>query len=225
MKNRTSGIFITGTDTGVGKTYIAAGIAAELRSCGVNVGVMKPAETGCRVQGGRLVPEDSMALMRAAGSRDALSLVNPCRFRNPLAPSVAAKQEGRKVDIQKIMRSFRELCSRHDYLIVEGAGGIMVPLWEDTLFVDLAKRMGFPVLIVARPGLGTINHTLLTVEALLKKELALAGIVLNHATEARQDISVRTNPPVIKDLSGARFIHVVRHGSRDLRKLADLLLR
>ena len=225
MRHHKKGIFITGTDTGVGKTYIAAGIAKELRSRGVDVGVMKPAETGCRVRAGKLVPADSRALMRAAGVRDALDLVNPCRFRKPLAPSVAARLEGRMIDLGMVMRAFRELRKRHDFLIVEGAGGIMVPLWEDRLFIDLAERMGLPVLIVARPGLGTINHTLLTVAALQQRKLPLAGIVINHAVTSRQDLATRTNPGVIEELSGTGIPRIVPHGSRDLAQLADLALQ
>ncbi len=125
------GLFITGTDTGVGKTYVSCGIARSLRYSGVNVGVMKPAETGCRRRGHRLIPIDAISLMKAAGIADDLDLVNPYRFAKPLAPSAAAKLQGKRLYIPKIEKTFQRLSASHDFLIVEGAGGIMVPLARD----------------------------------------------------------------------------------------------
>jgi len=106
----TTGIFITGTDTGVGKTYIAERLASGFRNKGINVGVMKPAETGCRYRAGRLIPRDAVRLMNAAGSNDSLALINPYRFREPLAPFVSALRAGEKIDSRIIKKSFRELC-------------------------------------------------------------------------------------------------------------------
>jgi dethiobiotin synthetase len=208
------GIFITGTDTGVGKTYVAAGIAAELRNM-LNVGVMKPVETGCRMRKGNLVPRDAFHLIKSSTVRDELDLVNPYRFSKPLAPYVAAGLEGKKIGITKIMKAFRVLSRRHDFMIVEGAGGIMVPLTKENTFLDLAQAMRLPVLIVARPGLGTINHTLLTIAALRARRIPIAGIVINYAGEQVKGIAERTNPITIEKVSGVRVLTSVSYHSRE----------
>src|SRR3972149_9302083 len=113
------GVFITGTDTGVGKTYVATGIASALSSRGVDVGVMKPADTGCRVRAGKLVPSDALSLMKAANVHDALSNVNPYRFRNPLAPLAAAELQGKKIIEARILRAWYKLSRRHEVMIEE----------------------------------------------------------------------------------------------------------
>lgn len=208
------GIFITGTDTGVGKTYVAAGIAAELRNM-LNVGVMKPVETGCRMRKGNLVPRDAFHLIKSSTVRDELDLVNPYRFSKPLAPYVAAGLEGKKIGITKIMKAFRVLSRRHDFMIVEGAGGIMVPLTKENTFLDLAQAMRLPVLIVARPGLGTINHTLLTIAALRARRIPIAGIVINYAGEQVKGIAERTNPITIEKVSGVRVLTSVSYHSHE----------
>ncbi len=217
------GMFITGTDTGVGKTYIAAGVAAELRLGGVDVGVMKPVETGCRMRSGRLVPEDALTLMKTTGVRDSLALVNPYRFRKPLAPSVAAALEGKQVNPRKILSAFRKLSQRHDFMIVEGAGGIMVPLSQRYLYLDLAADLGLPVVIAARPSLGTINHTLLTVSALRERGIAVAGVVINYAKNRHAGPAEKTSPAVIGQISGVRISGVIPHGSKEFTMIVDCL--
>ncbi len=215
------GIFITGTDTGVGKTYVAAGIAAHLKRISVDVGVMKPVETGCGARRGRLIPGDTVRLMKSAGVRDALALVNPYRFRKPLAPSVAAELEGRKIAPDRIVRSYRVLSQRHGFMIVEGAGGIMVPLRRKYTYLDLARAIGLPVIVVARPSLGTINHTLLTITALREKGLEIAGIVINYAQERRAGPAEKTNPSVIEEISGVRILGIVSYGSSEFDAIAE----
>jgi dethiobiotin synthetase len=219
------GIFITGTDTGVGKTYVGAGIAAALRASDVDVGVMKPVETGCALRKGKLVPSDALHLASAAGAEDPLDLVNPYRFRRPLAPSVAAALDRRRISIGRISRSFRELIRRHDFLIVEGAGGIMVPLSGTYLYLDLASELKLPVLIVARPGLGTINHTLLTVSALRRAKALISGIVIDYGRNEKQGPAERSNPQVIARLSGVPVLGIIRYGQKDLRALSQRILR
>jgi dethiobiotin synthetase len=218
------GIFITGTDTGVGKTYIACGLAAELRKRGIDVGVMKPAETGCRMRNNRLVPADAKRLMAAARVRDALSLVNPYPFRKPLAPAVAAEFEGKCIDPEVIVSAFRALGRRHDFLIVEGAGGIMVPLRPDYTYRELARELGLPALIVARPSLGTINHTLLTIESLHHAGVTIAGVVINHSRDGVSGDAERTSPAMIERMSKEKILSVIRHIERDFSGLADALL-
>lgn len=221
----TKGIFITGTDTGVGKTYVACGIAAALRSTGIDVGVMKPAETGCPARNGKLVPLDAMRLMKAAGAKDVLGLVNPYRFRKPLAPSVAARMERKSVRSKKILDSYDALSRRHDFMIVEGAGGIMVPLAGDYLFLDLAKALGLPALIVARPGLGTINHTLLTVGALRGGGIKIKGVIINYTFGGKSGWAEKTSPAVIEELSGVNILGVVPYQSVDFSGIAARLVK
>jgi len=216
-----SGLFVTGTDTGVGKTHVSAGIAAALKYRGVDVGVMKPAETGCRIRAGQLMPRDALLLMKSACVKDPLSLVNPFRFRKPLAPSVAAERDGKKIDPDKILNAFYALRERHDFMIVEGAGGIMVPLTGQYTYLDLAHTMGLPVLIVARPGLGTINHTLLTVAALKGRKIAIAGIVINYAMDSKPGLAEETSPAVIEKISGIRIVGIIQHGSSYFESLLN----
>ena len=218
------GIFITGTDTGVGKTYVAAGIASVLALNGVNVGVMKPAETGCTIRAGRLVPKDALRLMKAAGARDSLDLVNPYRFRNPLAPSVAAELEGKEIGVDTIVNAYRILSERYDFMIVEGAGGIMVPLSQTVTYRDLAQVLGLPVLIVARPGLGTINHTVLTVTALREQNVPVAGIVINYADGGKAGLAEKTSPAMIEKLSRVDILGTVPYKSKSFTTIADRLM-
>jgi len=218
------GIFITGTDTGVGKTFVGAGLAAALREQGINVGVMKPAETGCVFRKGVLVPSDALKLMKAGGVDDPLDLVNPYRFRAPLAPAVAAAREGKRLVIRRIVSAFRTLARKHTCMVVEGAGGIMVPLTSNHQYLDLARVLNLPVLVVARPGLGTINHTLLTVMALRSRRLRIAGIVINQSAKKSPGLAERTSPPVIERLSGVPIIGHVAYGQKDLRTITQYLL-
>jgi dethiobiotin synthetase len=219
----TKGLFITGTDTGVGKTYVATGLVTALRLRGVNVGVMKPAETGCSARSGQLIPRDALRLIKAAGVRDSLALVNPYRFRKPLAPFVAAEWERKKVNMGKIINAYQTLLTRHDFMIVEGAGGIMVPLSQDATYLDLAKALGIPVMIVARPGLGTINHTLLTVSALREKKITVAGIVINYADGRKAGLAEKTSPAVMKIISGVEIIGIITYRSKKFLMIADYL--
>lgn len=218
------GIFITGTDTGVGKTYVGAGLAAAFREKGIDVGVMKPAETGCVLRKGVLVPRDAVKLIKAGGVDDPLDLVNPYRFRDPLAPAIAAAREGKRIDVRRIVSAFRTLARKHAYMIVEGAGGIMAPLAADRLYLDLAGVLNLPVLVVARPGLGTINHTLLTVMALRSRGLRIAGTVINHHTKKNPGLAERTGPPSIGRLSGVPIIGHITYGQKDFRTIMRHLL-
>ena len=226
LKSRTGGIqgvFVTGTDTGVGKTYIAAGIARALRNKGIDVGVMKPAETGCRNRAGKLVPADAVRLKAAAGADDDLDMINPYRFKKPLAPAIAAELEGKTIDPRELLTIFRKLVGKHEYVIVEGAGGIMVPIRGKYTYLDLAAALLLPVLVVARPGLGTINHSLLTIAALRARGVAVAGMVLNYALAFRTGIAERTNKAALERISEIPVLGTFHHGAGDFNELADLL--
>jgi dethiobiotin synthetase len=218
------GVFITGTDTGVGKTYVAAGLARALVRSGVNTGVMKPAETGCRRQAGRLIPRDAMLLMKSSNTRDALALVNPYRFKNPLAPLVAAEFEGTNILTRKIVKAYHELARRHDFMIIEGAGGIMVPLRQNYTYRDLARDMELPILIVARPGLGSINHILLTVASLNEKGLHIAGIVINHAQNGKTGLAEKTNPALIEKMCDVPIIGIISYRERRFDSIVEQLI-
>ncbi len=176
-------IFVTGTDTGVGKTRVTRALVAALRRRGRRVAAMKPIETGCAVDGARLVPDDGSALAAACG-RD-LDLVCPERFATPASPAAAAAREGRAVDHAAIERAYQALAADADLLFVEGAGGLLVPIDDATNMADLAARFTAHLLIVARASLGTVNHTLLTVEAARRRGLAVAGVILNRVVAER----------------------------------------
>jgi dethiobiotin synthetase len=177
---RRAGLFVTGTDTGVGKTLITAGLARAMRAQGIDVGVMKPVETGCPTRNRRLRPLDALTLREAAQSRDALDLINPYRFRMPLAPMVAAERSGRRIDVGRLEERFARLADRHSVVLVEGAGGPLVPITDELSFLDLAIRLKLPLLIVIGSRLGAINHARLTVEAALAARVPVAGAILNH---------------------------------------------
>ncbi len=190
-----AGLFITGTDTGVGKTFVARGIASALRARGRRVGVMKPVETGCG-GGLRRRPADALALRAAAGSALPLDRICPYRLDAPLAPDVAARLENVRIDPAVILAAFRAIDAVHDVTLVEGAGGLLVPIVERYSMADLARDLDLPLLVVVDSKLGAINHTLLTLEAAAARGLAVRGYVLNHASAA--DEAASTNASVLK---------------------------
>ena len=159
------GVFVTGTDTGVGKTTVAVGLVHLLKKRGLDVGVMKPIATGARRLNGRLVSEDARLLMEAASSQDPHKIVNPVCLSTPAAPSVASLKEGSPIELMSIWEAFKALRARHRFLVVEGIGGLLVPINGKLFLADIAKKMSLPLIIVAKNSLGTINHTLLTIEA------------------------------------------------------------
>jgi dethiobiotin synthetase len=207
------GYFITGTDTGVGKTVVAAGIIRAMKEMGLSVCPMKPVESGCRPVKGGLFPRDAADLLKASGIDENLDAVNPYRLRKPLAPSVAAEIEGVKIDRREIVSAHKRLSKKYDIVIVEGAGGIMAPVFKRYLFLDLAVDLGLPLLIVSRPGLGTINHTLLTIEAARSRGLDIAGVIINCAVKSGKGLSERTNPEVIERLGNLPVLGTVPYSA------------
>jgi dethiobiotin synthetase len=208
------GFFVAGTDTGVGKTEIARALCTLLRLQGRRPVALKPVETGCEPER----PEDALALREACGSGQSLDDVCPYRFRLPAAPLVAAEAEGASIDLLRI----EALVARASGpIVVEAAGGLLVPLaWAPLSLdqvdpadrppsralvtnLDLAARLGLPVVLVARAGLGTLNHCALSVEALERRGVPLAGVVLNRLSE-EDDPSVATNKRWVGELTGAR---------------------
>lgn len=202
-------IFITGTDTGVGKTIVTATIARLLKRRGVNVGVMKPVTSGCIEREGRLVSEDAELLGWAIGSGEEPDAA-PYRFRAPIAPSVAAKKEGTRIDFSRIADACQRLAEKHDFLLVEGAGGLMVPLSGGFLMADLVKCLDIPMLVVTRPNLGTVNHTLLTVFAAKQLGIDVKGFVINNYPE-KPDEAEQYAPHMLDSLSGAPLLGLFPH--------------
>lgn len=221
--------FITGTDTGVGKTLVTALLALHFQARSADVGVMKPFASGCQVQGGVLVSEDATFLQETCDLQDEAELINPARWEEPLAPLVAARRAGDKSDYWKTsLDAYRVLRERHEIVVVEGVGGLLVPIAESDgkilTCVELASTLALPVVIVARRALGTINHTLLTIEALRAANLEIAGLIFCDAEPMDEnDIAVRTSPQMIAEMCGVPILGTVPH-LRDLsrEKLQDV---
>ena len=206
-----NGLFVTGTDTGVGKTLVTGAIAQHLRTCGLRVGVFKPVATGVLGQGEHSISIDARFLAHCSRSEHSLEQINPVRYRQPVAPAVAAEQTGRSIDWQRIRQAYIEIVESSHVTLVEGVGGVMVPLDREFLVLDLMVVMGLPVLIVARSTLGTINHTLLTVEACRNRGLSIVGIIMNGYGQGKPTLDEQTSPQMIADLCRERIISIIPH--------------
>jgi dethiobiotin synthetase len=221
-----AGLFVVGTDTGVGKTYVSARIAAALAGQGLSVGVYKPAASGCRQIGSALVSDDALALWEAAGRPGPLKNVCPQRFAAPLAPHLAAKEERKQIDEMLLRRGIDYWRRRSEVVVVEGAGGLMSPIGERDYVADLAEEFGFQLIVVTPNRIGAINSTLLTLIAAAARPhpLPIAGIVLNdilppgHGDPAvrsnRAELELRCVPPVLCHL---------RHAAADFDAPVDWL--
>ncbi|HEY1601689.1 MAG TPA: dethiobiotin synthase [Pirellulales bacterium] len=189
------GLFITGTDTEVGKTYIAARIAHALHAAGRRVGIYKPVASGCRALGDELVSEDAVALWNAAGRPGELDRVCPQRFAAPLAPHLAARAAGFEISAEQLRTGLDYWRDRSDVLVVEGAGGLLSPVGDDDYVANLVADFGFPLIVVSDNSLGTIHRTLstLVVAATCGEGLDVAGVILNQVRPDAQDASVASN--------------------------------
>ena len=220
--------FITGTDTGVGKTMVTGAIAAALAARGLSVGVLKPCESGCDEKDGGLVPADAVFLRYMAGCGDGLDDICPYRLRTPLAPGVAAQREGIIIDPARIKAFFAASCRRHDIVLVEGAGGLLVPVTDRLLTIDMVKQLAIPLIIVGRLSLGAVNHMLLTVREAQRAGVEVAGIILNH-TAQEHGLAEQTNPEVICRFTDAPLLGVMpfvpASDRGDRQALAELACR
>jgi dethiobiotin synthetase len=232
------GIFVTGTDTGVGKTFVACGLAAALRRAGADVGVMKPVATGCagksqipNPKSQRMPADDASLLVMAARAQDPIERVTPFAYRPAISPDQAARLARRPVRLSRIRAAYRALARRHEVMIVEGVGGLLVPLGGRLLVADLARAIGLPLLIVARAGLGTLNHTLLTLEAARARGLRVAGVVLNVGAVSRPRPAGGSGPPHVPGRVEGTAMRRRGHGvaplpdrlnPSSLRRLADV---
>jgi dethiobiotin synthetase len=223
------GLFVTGTDTGVGKTFVACALARGLRAAGIGVGVMKPIETGVPPTG----PEDARALQSAAGVEDPLELICPARFSLPASPEAAAQAERRSISRADLRKAFEFLARRHEFMLVEGAGGLLVPLDPHHDMADLARELDLPLLVVARGRLGTVNHTRLTLEVAEARGLEVFGVVVSHSTDQESE-GDRRNLDGLRDRLGEHLVGEVAfdppHAGRSetnptLDRVVDRILR
>ena len=212
------GVFVTGTDTGVGKTVLTAGIALALRARGHSVGVVKPVQSGALA---RDEQGDAALLKRWTAVAESEEEIAPFAFAAPLAPLVAAELEGRSLDRDEVVERVRAVARRYEAVVVEGAGGLLAPLGDDWTVADLAAALGLPVLVVARAGLGTVNHAALTVLAVRQLGLVPVGVVLNGSEDASTPTNARLiervadvpvlgrTPQLEGELGGARLRELV----------------
>jgi len=198
------GLFVTGTDTEVGKTIVTASLVSLLIHDGFDVGVMKPVETGCSKKNGRLVPRDATFLKVVSDSKDGLSLINPYRFSKPLAPSIAAEFDHKEIKIEKISFAYEKLSEKHDITFVEGAGGLLVPLTGKLTNADLILKLALPIIVVVGSKLGAVNHALLTVSWARENGIRVIGLVINQPNRSpgtRKNLAQKTNPGLIRSFA------------------------
>lgn len=202
-----AGLFIAGTDTGVGKTLVTAGLAGFLRQQGIDCGVMKPVESGVSFND---PSSDAFFLKEVSGVKDSLDLINIYSLAKPLAPGVAAEQENIEIKFEEIKKAYEKLTQLHSPILVEGAGGLLVPLNAKQTVTDLIQYLKLPVLLVGRLGLGTLNHTLLSLEYLKQRKLQVVGVVLSCGS-ASPDLSEQTNAQVLQAWTDTPLWGVVEH--------------
>ncbi len=218
------GFFVTGTDTGVGKTVVAAALIKAIHAHGMTACGMKPIETGCSLVGKNPCPSDGMFLKKVAGMEETIASITPYCFETPVAPSLASEMESRPISTEVILERFGELLRRYHAVVVEGVGGILVPIRKDYYVIDLIKELSLPVIIVARPSLGTLNHTLLTVHHALKGGIRVAGVVINFTRRPEGTVAENTNPLVLQQLSPVPVLGVFPYlkslSNEDIEKAA-----
>ncbi|MCE5325219.1 MAG: dethiobiotin synthase [Planctomycetaceae bacterium] len=218
---RLRGLMVVGTDTGVGKTLIAGAIARRLRLDGRRAAVFKPAASGCRHDRNDLISADAEFLAACADTTQSLAQITPVRFAQPLAPNVAAERLGQSVDLDAIFQAYRRLPQYGEVAVVEGIGGLLCPISDDFWVIHFAKLIGLPLVLVARPGLGTINHTLLTLHAARSAGLHIAAVVINRfpGDNAPFDPSIAANPAQIAQRGKVdRIVLVTDEPDNDVEK-------
>jgi dethiobiotin synthetase len=210
------GLFVCGTDTAVGKTVVTCAIARRLRAASWRVGVCKPMASGCVEQDGELVNDDALLLREHARCDDAMSIINPLRFAPPLAPAAASDQSP---DWQVVAHSLKTLDRQYDGLLIEGVGGLLVPLDANDpqlTVLDLIRAIGYPTLVVTRPGLGTLNHTAMTVRLLRESGCRVAGLVISGMpADADDDPSLTSNRRWMEKMNGVAVLGVVPRDDSD----------
>jgi dethiobiotin synthetase len=213
LNNKLPSLFIIGTDTCVGKTFFTAGLALLLKSLGIKVGVMKPIQTGVDEAAKNTDDDDAYVLSKVNNSTSAD--INCYSFSESLSPHLAAERRDTDISIEKIKHKFDEIKNDNDVVLVEGAGGILVPIKKSYSFGDLAKELDLPVVIVARATLGTINHTLLTAFAAREMGIKIAGIVVNKYPD-KPTLAEKLNPEALENLSGLPMLGILKESDVDI---------
>lgn len=211
-------IFVTGTDTSVGKTFICGLLLKSLRDKGINAGYQKWVSTG-----GDEPPADLQYCLDIAGLEydpDMLDLLVPYRFRFPASPHLSAELENREIDPEVIIKQYNEISAKYELLIVEGVGGLLVPLRNDLLLADLLARIQISTIIVARSGLGTLNHTLLTLEALRNRNIDILGVVFSDSSEEDETL-VKSNMETIAEIGQVKILGRMRYCENQDDAVAD----
>jgi dethiobiotin synthetase len=204
------GLFFTGTDTGVGKTFVTCLVARQVRSSGRAVRVCKPVATGADLVQGRWLSDDTRRLAEAAGLPGEWERITPWSFPEPVAPPVAARCQGVRLDLAEIVAAVRRCAEPGVPLLVEGVGGLLCPLTDSATVADLAAQLRLPLVVVARRSLGTLNHTLLTLEVARHRGLTVAGVVVNEVTPA-QGLAEATNVAELRQHTAVPILAVVPH--------------
>lgn len=210
MAKHNKGFFITGTDTGVGKTVITAGLLGTLRKRSIDAIAIKPVQSGGILREKQVISEDAYFYRVVADLPYSQRELNPICLQAALAPAVAAEVEGVTIHMETILDHFHKISAEHQLTLVEGAGGLLVPLvGTEVTVADLAVSMDLPLLVVARPNLGTINHTCLTVAYAKARGLKIAGIIINQYDHKNPGVAERTNPSLIETMTGVPVLGLV----------------
>jgi len=204
-----SGLFIAGTDIAVGKTVMAGAIAKILTDKGLKVGVFKPIATGCHRAWEGLVSYDTEFLANCANSDLPLSTITPVGFVTAAAPIIGASREGTPIDFNKIAAAYKNVCENSDIVIVEGIGGVRVPLTLKFDLLDLAVEFDLPVVIVSRSNPGMINHTLMTIDGVRAAELKIVGVLINRYDATEATVAENTAEQLISQCTGVNILSVV----------------
>lgn len=206
------GFLVTGTDTGVGKTVVTAGLVGVFCRHGLDAVAIKPVQSGAKVENGELVPEDVIFYRLAAGLTHPIDQLNLYRFAPAVSPHLAAELSGQKVDPQRVVDFCQQALLRHQITLIEGAGGLCVPLSGPHFTVaDLARELSLSLIVVARIGLGTINHTVLTVAYARNIGLEVVGIIFNGLKPEEAGPTERDNPGIIAEMSGVPVLGILPH--------------
>lgn len=222
MDRKTPGLFVTGTNTEVGKTYVSAVIVRPLVTMGYAVGVYKPIATGCRRENGELISDDAVELWQAAGCPGSLNNVCPQRFEAPLAPHLAAQRMGRDINGELLRSGLRVWQEASEIVLVEGAGGLMSPVAKNEYVIDLAEEFGYPLVIVAPNSLGVINQVLQTIfTARFRSGLTVAAVVLNDLRPQPADLSQDSNYAELQARCGVRIVAQLRYAGTEIEPTID----
>jgi dethiobiotin synthetase len=215
-------LFITATDTDIGKTYVCAGLAHSLKKLDIDVGIMKPFACGVKQKTG-FSSNDLTILSKAAMVNDAEELLNPFFFPIPASPYTAAKNLGVKIDINYLMKCFRKLDKIHDVMLVEGIGGIMTPILKDYAIIDLIKDLEANTIIVTSSKIGTINHTIMTCNMCKNMKIPVKGLIINNfdstgypVSDLERDLNALTDLPVLCSLP-----HMQKFNLNDYAKMIE----